>query len=489
MKLKIYNGRKYFYQYDHNQKLILDGDLPLTDLHFVTDEYDKAVCMPVYDDNSVKVCDVPDKLLETYGKLTVYGWIDEYTVIRFVFKIVERKQPDDFVPASDIVKWTELDERITELEEKEVEIDLSNYYTKEETDNTFLKVIPGEYITEDELNAKGYLTEHQDLTGYAKKSDIPTDYAKANHEHSEYLKEMPTHSHDWNDIGTGDTLTWDGNTSGLNILNDMFYKVYNGTVTVEDLTNFIIVTSDGNTITKKDCVFEVGDDSTLIGANGLPLVACIHQDVVNGGLTLMEKGLYFVSIEGIYVSSFAIEGYTGFPSQIPAGFIPPHTHEWKDLGESATGEDTLTWDGNTTGLPNIENTYYKVADIPPLSAIAQGGSLTNIDGTFNFVSDDLKANTSSVATLRESIVFVLQDNAKIILGEKEIIVPERGIYFVNVLINGINLINTSLTLNGYTGFPSVKRLDEKYMPLLTSPDGSQFKITVANDGTLSATKV
>lgn len=31
----------------------------------------------------------------------------------------------------------------------------------------------------------------------------------------------------------------------------------------------------------------------------------------------------------------------------------------------------------------------------------------------------------------------------------------------------------------------VKKLDEKYMPLLTSPNGTQYKITISNDGKLS----
>jgi hypothetical protein len=72
--------------------------------------------------------------------------------------------------------------------------DLSAYYTKSEADAAivaaiakieipnlegFLKEIPAEYITEEELNAKGFLTEHQDLSDYAKKSDIPTDYLTA----------------------------------------------------------------------------------------------------------------------------------------------------------------------------------------------------------------------------------------------------------------------------------------------------------------------
>lgn len=61
--------------------------------------------------------------------------------------------------------------------------DLSNYYTKAEVNylipTDYIKSIPSEYITESELNAKGYLTEHQDLSKYALKTDIPTDYIKS----------------------------------------------------------------------------------------------------------------------------------------------------------------------------------------------------------------------------------------------------------------------------------------------------------------------
>ena len=70
-------------------------------------------------------------------------------------------------------------------------VDLSNYYTKTEVNalipdtsgfalkseipdvSKFITEIPSEYITEEELNAKGYLTEHQSLEGYALKTDIP----------------------------------------------------------------------------------------------------------------------------------------------------------------------------------------------------------------------------------------------------------------------------------------------------------------------------
>jgi hypothetical protein len=40
----------------------------------------------------------------------------------------------------------------------------------------YLTTIPAEYVTESELNAKGYLTAHQDLSKYALKSEIPSKY-------------------------------------------------------------------------------------------------------------------------------------------------------------------------------------------------------------------------------------------------------------------------------------------------------------------------
>ena len=57
---------------------------------------------------------------------------------------------------------------------------LADYAKKSEIPDVsgFLTSIPDEYVTETELDAKGYLTEHQSLAEYAKKSDIPdvSDY-------------------------------------------------------------------------------------------------------------------------------------------------------------------------------------------------------------------------------------------------------------------------------------------------------------------------
>lgn len=71
-------------------------------------------------------------------------------------------------------------------------IDLSDYATKVEiptvptnvsaftNDSGYLTEVPDEYVTDTELEAKGYLTEHQDLSDYATRAEIPSleGYAK-----------------------------------------------------------------------------------------------------------------------------------------------------------------------------------------------------------------------------------------------------------------------------------------------------------------------
>ena len=61
------------------------------------------------------------------------------------------------------------------------ETDLSNYYNKSETETLVNEAVNGikipdtsNFITMEDVEGKGYLTEHQDLSDYAKKSDLPS---------------------------------------------------------------------------------------------------------------------------------------------------------------------------------------------------------------------------------------------------------------------------------------------------------------------------
>ena len=104
----------------------------------------------------------------------------------------------------DLSNYVTKEELQAKLDALDINIDLSSYATKEEltnainsidlsayakktdlpivptkvsqleNDNNYLTSIPQEYVTDTELNAKGYLTEHQDLSAYALKTEIPS---------------------------------------------------------------------------------------------------------------------------------------------------------------------------------------------------------------------------------------------------------------------------------------------------------------------------
>ena len=61
--------------------------------------------------------------------------------------------------------------KIAEAELGGEEVDLSGYATKDEIKD-FIKEVPAEYVTETELEAKGYLTQHQDISGKLDKTEL-----------------------------------------------------------------------------------------------------------------------------------------------------------------------------------------------------------------------------------------------------------------------------------------------------------------------------
>ena len=69
----------------------------------------------------------------------------------------ENKNVDITVPSIEgLAKTTDIPTKVSQLE----------------NDSNYLSSIPEEYVTETELSAKGYLTEHQDLSNYATKDGL-----------------------------------------------------------------------------------------------------------------------------------------------------------------------------------------------------------------------------------------------------------------------------------------------------------------------------
>ena len=213
---RIYDGRDHFWQWDLNQKLIVE-DPTINEVHFNNRADKDSLPVEVYEENGLRVANVPNILLQEDLKIKVYGYSVDHTKHEAWFYVTTKSKPADYVyTETEVLNYNTLADRIDNvngnisasvedyLTRNPVEVDLSNYALKSEIPTNvsaftndagyltehqdlsgyalkseipdvsgFLTKVPDEYITETELDAKGYLTEHQSLAGYAKLTDIP----------------------------------------------------------------------------------------------------------------------------------------------------------------------------------------------------------------------------------------------------------------------------------------------------------------------------
>ena len=125
-----------------------------------------------YVDDKVKDIKIPSvDLTDYFTKNEVNDKLSNYYNKSEVDKKLEELSTDD-VDLTDYAKKSELPRKLSELTND------SGYITSyTETDPIWNKEKVN-YYTKLEVNSKGYLTEHQSLTDYAKKSELPTDYVK-----------------------------------------------------------------------------------------------------------------------------------------------------------------------------------------------------------------------------------------------------------------------------------------------------------------------
>lgn len=81
-----------------------------------------------------------------------------------------------------------------------------------ENDKGFISKVPEEYITETELNEKGYLTEHQDISNLATKNELPTKTSQLEND-SNFINSIKT-INGQSLIGEGDIVIEGGGGTG-----------------------------------------------------------------------------------------------------------------------------------------------------------------------------------------------------------------------------------------------------------------------------------
>lgn len=108
----IYDGRKHFYQWDTDRKLIIN-DKSISEVHFANCLCPEArKCIP-YALGDLLVVDVPNQLLTEYQDIRVWGYDSGMTKHCAVFEVEKRTKPADYVYTPEELKtWEELEARI-----------------------------------------------------------------------------------------------------------------------------------------------------------------------------------------------------------------------------------------------------------------------------------------------------------------------------------------------------------------------------------------
>lgn len=196
--LTLNDGRTELWQWDTGRKLTVDAEC--SQVHFSNKVFGRSIDVDVADGVAI----IPDILLQTDRELTAWAFVgtpeNGYTKISKVFKVNKRNKPADYVfTPTEQTTLGELIERLDKIEESQdpdaiknavddyiannpIEIDEADptvpewakqptkpIYTASEVGalpaDTVIPTIPDNVSAF--RNDAGYLTEHQDLTGYA----------------------------------------------------------------------------------------------------------------------------------------------------------------------------------------------------------------------------------------------------------------------------------------------------------------------------------
>lgn len=217
----ILDGRKHFYQWDLDRKLIV-ADKSIEEVHFSNSREGEALICETYLQGDVLLVDVPNILLQDNWRIVAYAYDENYTKHQEDFEVIKRSKPADYVYTETEVKnYDDLMARIEQieengisdaaveeaiekyLEENDIRVDLTGYATEEYVQEQIKDIdIPevdlSGYATEDyvkqeitkaqlegdDVDLSNYYTKAQtdkqikdaqpDLSGYAKKSEIPS---------------------------------------------------------------------------------------------------------------------------------------------------------------------------------------------------------------------------------------------------------------------------------------------------------------------------
>lgn len=197
---KIENGKLSFYQWDINQRLIIE-DPSITEVHFCNRTSDCALVCAVYEEGGKRFADVPNILLQEDWTIRVYAYSENTTLIEENYIVYARTKPDDYIYTETEVKCLEaLEKRVEALEkngiseevindaieryldENGVDVDLTGYATEQYVDDAIANIGGGSGVLDNNAELICDITleeEVQNITISTDKNGNPLELEKA----------------------------------------------------------------------------------------------------------------------------------------------------------------------------------------------------------------------------------------------------------------------------------------------------------------------
>lgn len=121
MRLKIDRDRTAFYQWDTNQKLVVEGNGTCREVHFSNQHAQQSLVCEILKENERNVVHVPNSLLQTAGQLYAHcfwrGEDGNETRHAQSFTVIRRPKPQDYVcTETEVLTYRDLDKRVEKLE-------------------------------------------------------------------------------------------------------------------------------------------------------------------------------------------------------------------------------------------------------------------------------------------------------------------------------------------------------------------------------------
>ena len=115
---RISDGRKAFYQWDSDQKLIISAPI-CSQVHFCNQYTEKALVVDVKETDGTRWCNVPNILLQEASKIKVYTYsISDgcRTTHECIFDVVPRKRPESYIyTETEVINYETLYRKVDDI--------------------------------------------------------------------------------------------------------------------------------------------------------------------------------------------------------------------------------------------------------------------------------------------------------------------------------------------------------------------------------------